>query len=799
MYLGKDLEGLELAKEVAGCKPIDLVTLGNLDKVFVATNDYKSAMSMFEDAFKLSPTEDVGAHWYFSVLRAQEPKSLFSIALKLHSVFKETRYLFWSILALHIQSRSPASSLSDTNVQVDRALHLAEKMILRVFTPSQIEERNLDELLLLITTLQGTKNYDEALRILDSASKIRFPNEDEFFILKADLLNNAGHYGMLREVSYGLINKKGIFDWNIWKLYVNSIDKSDKKEELVKSLPGFISEIESKTDLRSIMLAKIDAGILFGKEYCTQQELVDHIVNYISEFKTKGCCIPDMLHVSKSLEHSLVHALISICSSKSISSVEDLLQNLIWYQLGRTFSARIGHNDQSHVDNIGLIKASIKSMDNVRDSTALSSALYFLTLMHIDRGSSFWDILQAADFCREAVLMNPENFGNKLVLILLYLKLGSVTLPLQIFRSLDIKQLQLDTLAYLISDHLIELGDLEHAEIFLHESFFIYDENRTQSWSLIAEAISRSSYANVPEFFEFARRLEYSIQAVACICGTIRHELLTRDLQTLSNYLEGLKSEELIFDDDFMKNLSDNRDRDIIEFVDPAGVVKKVLLDTLPTFGRTSILVYTFLPIFLRGLAFGNLEFYDLSEKFSSNMKSLDKKMFTAMDHRKFEFIKNFATLCDEYERGQRDFSILVNGLRLIHCSSDHSHLINMNFDAENMPEYDFLSEFQCVLEMGMWVTLSLAFAVMGTLSSKGRKSCKIIASDLLSDIKKSFFDFRNTLTRNRDSIQSLQCPITLVSKCLWSDLVASWCQTLESYIRICDNGLKVLQSIFAL
>lgn len=39
MYSGRDLEGLELAKEIKELAPLDLISLGYLDKVFVALND----------------------------------------------------------------------------------------------------------------------------------------------------------------------------------------------------------------------------------------------------------------------------------------------------------------------------------------------------------------------------------------------------------------------------------------------------------------------------------------------------------------------------------------------------------------------------------------------------------------------------------------------------------------------------------------------------------------------------------------------------------------------------------------
>lgn len=126
--------------------------------------------------------------------------------------------------------------------------------------------------------------------------------------------------------------------------------------------------------------------------------------------------------------------------------------------------------------------------------------------------------------------------------------LGAIFSALQAFKSLDIKQIQIDTLSYIISDHLINLGDFSDSEAFYHESFFLYDDNRTQTLEVMNECFLNGKYSRIREFYELFTRLEHSIQSIACILETIRSQILLCSWSDLKVYLSNLRSEELYFD-----------------------------------------------------------------------------------------------------------------------------------------------------------------------------------------------------------------------------------------------------------
>lgn len=828
MYQGKDLEGIALAKEVAGRKPTDITTLGNLDKVFVTANEYKASTTMFEEAFKGIPTEDIGALWYFSVLRTQDAKALFAIALKLHSMFKgpnQTSYLFWAIIALHLQMAS--SDARDEPEEKSKAMRLAEKMILRAFAPERIQDRSLDELLLLIITLQATENYQEALRVLDEASGIKFPNSDERSIIRAELLEKSGNAVGAAAFLQNLLREKGIFDWGAWKLYVKVIGNCGEQGEtasLTAELPEFLQSIKAQTDARSYLLAWVDAGIIFQARFCPEKDLIGHIGAYIEAFKDRACCLPDVQHICQSLGVPLAHQLAEATGAYSIENLDDLRKNFAQFRCARLFRLRCQDGQEAlqisasaDISRLTAALAAAKVAGGGEGDSELFSLVHLhLATLHVDTFNvdaegmgeqKVLPLLHALSHAHQALLYAPENFAIKLLLIMIYLHLGNMTAPLALFRSLNIKQLQLDTLAFLISDHILELGDLQHAETFFHESFYIYDENRMSSWSLIAETLSRGSYANAPEFYEFARRLEYSMQAVACICGTIKTEMITKDVEDISTYLAGLKAEELIFDAKFIKNLSDNRDRDVLEFADHGGSVRRRLLDTLPTFGQVSMLAYTFLPIFFRSLLTHDLDGLQhlLREKFPSSLALIDTEHASRREGQILEFVqKLFAAaavwLCGESSPKEPDyagFSVALADLVV------ESGLAAGGEGAKaGIPNYSFFSDAWGRVELYRWLVLTIAFAVRGEStgmvggSGRTRKSQKAKFQPAIDSLEAIATTAVAGLRATADGLPIVPPDASEIAFEAWEELLAAWKKSLKSYEKIYEDTVSLLRAL---
>lgn len=156
--------------------------------------------------------------------------------------------------------------------------------------------------------------------------------------------------------------------------------------------------------------------------------------------------------------------------------------------------------------------------------------------------------------------------------------LGLFTRAYRIFKTLEIKSLQLDTLGYLLSDHALELFSFPECESMYIESSSLYASNNRDTWGLISQSLEDQSFSSVIDFYEFSEKLEKSIQHVAIETNFIKLNIIKLsipDLLKLSTSDKITRSLELISSTSGC--ISDNRDLKIFDTIDATGNLKKVL------------------------------------------------------------------------------------------------------------------------------------------------------------------------------------------------------------------------------
>jgi hypothetical protein len=82
----------------------------------------------------------------------------------------------------------------------------------------------------------------------------------------------------------------------------------------------------------------------------------------------------------------------------------------------------------------------------------------------------------------DALEKSKFNYHFKILLIRLYLELGVYTRPAQLFESLEIKQIQHDTLSYLFCDTIDIFGVYDVSKFLLDASLTIYKSNEKEVW-----------------------------------------------------------------------------------------------------------------------------------------------------------------------------------------------------------------------------------------------------------------------------------------------------------------------------
>ncbi|ORZ30182.1 N-acetyltransferase B complex non catalytic subunit-domain-containing protein [Catenaria anguillulae PL171] len=121
---------------------------------------------------------------------------------------------------------------------------------------------------------------------------------------------------------------------------------------------------------------------------------------------------------------------------------------------------------------------------------------------------------------------SPSNHTFKLLLQSLYLHLGSPSRALSLFDSLEIKHVQLDTLSHHVLDRLGSLGAFDSALQLSMRVQAIYHSNARDTPEQLIEAMHRGALTKVPEFHQFYRRLESSVNRAVALTEQWRWDVL---------------------------------------------------------------------------------------------------------------------------------------------------------------------------------------------------------------------------------------------------------------------------------
>lgn len=162
--------------------------------------------------------------------------------------------------------------------------------------------------------------------------------------------------------------------------------------------------------------------------------------------------------------------------------------------------------------------------------------------------------------------------------------LGMFSRAYKNFKSLEIKCLQLDTLGYLLSDCALSLFAFSEYDSFYNESSSLYDSNRRDTYGLICQSLENQSFISVIDFYDFFNRLERSIQHISIETNLLKLSIVKTPLCKLLKLLASERTEKSLKILAYAwGNITDNRDFNIFETIDPSRNLKK-LLDSLLIF-----------------------------------------------------------------------------------------------------------------------------------------------------------------------------------------------------------------------
>ncbi|KAI0780924.1 actin cytoskeleton organization protein [Trametes elegans] len=585
-------EALLLCDEVLASKPADDPTLTAMMHVLRGLGRHTDMVNMYEDAYKQQPgNEELGTQTFFANVRIGNWKAAQQIATKMHKQFQDDHYLYWSVMSALLQAHDPTTPEALRTV----LLKLAHRLVSSSATPSYY---NADRFHLHVTVLRELGLYDEAYEMVESdTGKIVCSTNLSCEELRREIWSLKG---LTKEA--GEFAEKRILDAQDrnWLEFLTVVDaafadltsdaedadaaKTAASGRILKTreLFGKVAEADGVKD-RSGHLALLELEKRARQHGLATDSTALHSLldSYFQSFGGKACCYEDLRpYIEFEGEDLAQWNAVLEKQTATFTSVPDLwryinAQKLLRFNLTSSEltpeaeSQRAARYLDGYLEGLRLGK-DLPSYDlQPADDLAILSAQAFVNSWKQSGDESF--LYNAAALLEYAIARSKMSYQIRLHLVRIYRLLGAASLALEHYRSINVKQVQNDTLSHFILSRastfsLSSIGDLTYTTECL-ESSRIYLSNSEETAEFIVRAFGNEKYSQIPDFIVFEDRLDNSLQRdlikMEHVRMRIAHEPINSELVDME-----LIELKFIFD----RIHHDNRDFEILANYQPRNV-----------------------------------------------------------------------------------------------------------------------------------------------------------------------------------------------------------------------------------
>ncbi|KAI0748133.1 N-acetyltransferase B complex non catalytic subunit-domain-containing protein [Daedaleopsis nitida] len=613
-------EALLLCDEVLASKPVDDPTLNAMMHVLRGLGRHMDMVAMYEDAYKQQPAnEELGTQTFYANVRIGNWKAAQQIASKMHKQFQEDHYMYWNVMSALLQANDSSTPEALRTV--------LRKLAHRMISPSQTLSYYLpDRFHLHVTVLKELGLYDEAYEMVESengklvcAGTLSCEElRREIWKLKG-LTKEAGELAgnrILEAKDRNWLEFLAVIDATFSDFTAEGADVDAAKvscaEHVVRTrdLFGKVVEEDGVKD-RSGHLALLELEKRSRQHGLATDPtvLTSLLESYFQHFGGKACCYEDLQpYIQFEGEDLLRWTSILEKQTAATTSVPDLwryinAQKLLRYNLTETQLSVEAETQRAiqcldaYLDGLKLGKDLPSYELQPADDLVILAAQVLVNNWKRTNDETF--LYNAAALLEYAIGKSKMSYQIRLHLIRIYRLLGAPSLALEHYRSINVKQVQNDTLSHFILSRastfsLAATGDITYTTECL-ESSRIYLSNSEETAELIVRCFMNEKYTQVPDFILFEDCLDNSLQRdlikMEHVRMRIAHEPINSDLVDME-----LIELKFIFD----RLHHDNRDFNILANYQPRSVatfnMQTQYLEKTPGFGW----LWVFLKIYIK-------------------------------------------------------------------------------------------------------------------------------------------------------------------------------------------------------
>uniref|UniRef100_A0A8C8G7M0 N-alpha-acetyltransferase 25, NatB auxiliary subunit n=1 Tax=Oncorhynchus tshawytscha TaxID=74940 RepID=A0A8C8G7M0_ONCTS len=579
---GKQDEAFSLAQEVATLEPTDDNSLQALTILYREMHHPELVTKLYEAAVKKVPlSEEYHSHLFMAYARVGEYKKMQQAGMALYKIVPKNPYYFWSVMSLVMQ----AISAQDEKLAQTMFLPLAERMVEKMVKEEKIEAEAEVQLYFMILERLG--------KCVEALDVVRGPLGEK---LTSELRSRENKCMMMYQrlqlwpecnaLSYKLLLKNPD-DWQFYLSYFDSLfhlmDKSWSQPEegehcvegpvqttvaeAVKFVVDRMEEQDKKESrpLRGPYLACLELIHRLRQRGCPdEKELGDPLelmVQFFGKFGDKPCCITDL----KIYLHLL--------PPEQRSQFKKRLGELV--PLGEAGEDGFGFPGDTKALQRHLCVCQLSRALGLQHALDTEGKLRLITELkaHYHHGLQFGDenmLWQCLSVLEEGLSFSPSNAQFKLLLLLLFCRLGAFQPVVDLYSSLDAKHVQHDTIGYLLTRYAGSLGQFAAASQSCNFSLRFFHSNQKDTSEYIIQAYKYGAFEKIPEFIAFRTRLNQSLHF-----AQVRTERMLLDLYTEADVTlsleESVKAMGVCPEEDDIPwdNMRDNRDLTVLVSWDP--------------------------------------------------------------------------------------------------------------------------------------------------------------------------------------------------------------------------------------
>ncbi|KAN0050600.1 hypothetical protein ACTA71_003735 [Dictyostelium dimigraforme] len=534
--LGENEEAIKCADEVAVVGHYNETLLSNLNFFYKSVQQGYKMTKVYEASVKAYPkNENLAEGLFLAYAKVRDYKQQQQTIIDLQKNFPSHQHSLWYLMTiLSMVHDNPSNQLF-----VGLSQKLAEKLV------EEGKIKTSEHLSMYETVLDIQGKTSEHLNIIKGKLGELYNVPTERLKILGDLNQKLGNHQEAANNYSEILTKyepdewscfMGYFD-NIWSL--NDISKIDDAKQFIQNIQSqqtgkhllrgpFLAEIEIYYRLLTVTTTTTTNSNAVNLDGPVFNKFIDLILNYFTKFGTKPVLYSDLkkylqfIETKKSIEQrkeimDRIHKLVSL--DKDDTNHISQLSN--YHKLNRVLGLQLEMNLEESIKTIKEIVEEYQ-YNTKKFPLAIESERYpgddlilichFLLMDQYEKTKQVSLLLESTAILEFAHSISTKNYQFNLYLLSLYFELGAHQLASNHLKILNIKNIQWDTLGYLVVDQFIrEPTCFTNTINAFEKSAKFYNENESTA-DYVASCYQNGCYSKITEIQKFQVKVANSFQ-----------------------------------------------------------------------------------------------------------------------------------------------------------------------------------------------------------------------------------------------------------------------------------------------